>query len=217
MTQELRRNTSGGRYRLITVSLALICLTSHAAPINGGAPRESEGVQFLFNGELRSKQEVTELAGDNLILFADRASASMNLAYAFNGEEDFLRWAKTTEYAEKILRAHEGMLEEQRKYAGLSDAEAYELFKAQAELPIPQMGAGVLYDGPDFAGSFRSLPPTYPHLGWVNFDERTSSVIVLGVTVLCEKTFYRGAKLYLLLGPWGLERFGFDNQVSSVY
>lgn len=90
----------------------------------------------------------------------------------------------------------------------------------------PNIHSALLYDGTDFSGSWIYLPKgwSYNKLSWFNFNDKCSSIKVIGGgAVLCEHTNFGGRKVPILGYPAREVRnladgpYYFDNMTSSVW
>ena len=74
-----------------------------------------------------------------------------------------------------------------------------------------------LYQEDHFAGDSRTLYGDKPDLGWIHFDDRTSSVEVRGGDwLLCTDSRYGGRCVEVDHDIGRLERMGMDDRISSV-
>ena len=78
----------------------------------------------------------------------------------------------------------------------------------------------VLFDANELGGAWRPVDGVVPHLEWIGFDDRTSSLWLAGAGVLGQHPWFGGQRIYMLGAPWirfdRLRDFGFDNCASSA-
>ena len=81
------------------------------------------------------------------------------------------------------------------------------------------VGSVLLFEHANYRGSTRFLSLTYPNLGWwpYCFNDKASSAVAWGLNVLCEHSWYRGRRLYLVgfVRFPDLSVFDFNDKASS--
>jgi hypothetical protein len=172
-----------------------------------------------------------------------------DVVYLFDSEEAFFTWSKRTAYAEHIARiqafVEEAQKHEQddptvyiervqtvteRIRADLQKLSArtglplgsIELLKhATIESPIlegPIFHSALLYDQPNERGDTLGVVMT-PNFGWVDWDDRASSILALGVGFLARLHWFRGHKVWFAGIPVqvsNLADLGFDKMARSA-
>jgi hypothetical protein len=189
---------------------------------------------FVFRGEpLRSGK----LPEGELILVAG-AEENKDIVHVFADSAEFMEWAQKARQAEVLIRATREMNEAairrdaprglpprnvpreptpkdppREPVAPFIGYGAPELGEAEREMG----GVGWIYAGQSYSGISRPMAP-YPNLSWLNINNNVESAWVVGFAILCDGTWYSGAKVYLLgIGIQNLGVFGFNNRASSVW
>jgi hypothetical protein len=116
-------------------------------------------------------------------------------------------------------------LELRRRGVKLTDAQAVQRLATEVH-PFrgPAIHSAILYQFTGYTGRVLLLPggAWYPDLGWFDFDNRPSAVILSGYLTLCQYTWFSGRVLFLIAFPIGgyddLDGHGwdFDNRTSSA-
>lgn len=103
------------------------------------------------------------------------------------------------------------------------DIGSLELLK-RASIDSPEIEPAVFdptvaWEDVDQGGAFVPLAATIPHLGWIQWNNKISSVLPLGAIMFCDLPWYRGSKLFLAgpdvnKGYWNLTDFHTPHGVS---
>ena len=153
-------------------------------------------------------------AGETLILAVNAIEETPDVVHAFDNEEEFVAWAReATPYGAEVTELHRKIQEERQRYYPYGDAEVCH----QGSRPgvVASLGAGSLHEHANYGGGLRPL--SAPNFGWVGFDNRGSSAISIGLSVLFDRTFYRGPTVWLFaIGIPNLGVFNFNDRASSA-
>jgi hypothetical protein len=173
--------------------------------------------RFFFNGKFLNMKDLPK--GDTIMVAG--ATKDRDVVYVFVNKEEFLRWAKQTDQGDVLVRAtremdERGAKKDEREFKRPEMKQHWMSRLPKAATSMVPAGPGWLYNGYNYSGTSRPLV-TYPLLSWVSLNNKVSSVWTVGLTILCDYTWFGGSKVYLLaIGIPDLNVFKFDNRASSV-
>lgn len=208
--------------------------TNFDNPINNETQNKTGGIDLstvsnYLDGQLILNLDTLERFGDNLISVYDGGD---NLIYNFSTKEKFYNWVKNQSHGKEIIERDEA-IDFLSDYAEKCGAIAYydqtgeilEAFQLAAD-SIANLFASkekntimVLYDGLNRTGSFYvPIGVLWPSFGSFNNKAESAQVPLNLLTSLCDRTWFRGKRLHLIL-QFGanIDHLGdFCNKAESV-
>jgi hypothetical protein len=211
------------------------------ATANTAETVKTEPVSFMFSDFLLKRGEVERMMNNiqSPILATGSGLADPNVVHLFDSEEAFEAWTRSTQLAGKFAKMHQVVSELQRSHNmsdanfanGAADSDAPRTVVSSSDISNGSGAAeafdgitsdiAVLYENPNFTGRWFPLGPTaMPNLSIMGLYNQISSLRVSGICMLCDKTWFHGAKLYLvgtpLLEVADLKEWGFNDRAASA-
>ncbi len=195
-------------------------------------PREmAEKVPILASGGIVG-------AADAVYAFKDEASF-ISWAERFPSGEKFLKLHRTIDATRELenrdvsaikkirQRRTDFLVKELEDLAKRSDlsVNSTELFLKATCVDCDHLEGSIfdpsiIYQHINYRGSWRPIATTIPDFRWIGFNDKASSMIVSGVGILFEHTWYRGRRFYFGGFPYmnfpDFRQFAFNDLASSV-
>jgi hypothetical protein len=211
-------------------------MTTTVNPTNG-----TEQISFLFSEFLLKRAEIQRMINNiqSPVLAAGDGLADPNVVHLFDSQEAFEDWARMTRVASKFSKLNKVVAEMQAEYrlSGgnpslpiIGEKNAHTVVSSE-DLILPgslnsqfegsTSDVAVLYENTDFTGRWFPLGPTaMPNLSVMGMHNQISSLRVSGVCLLTDRTWFHGARLYLvgtpLLEVRDLKAWGFNDRAASA-
>lgn len=183
------------------------------------------------------------------VLVTGHGVSDPNVVHVFDSQEAFEQWAQTTKFAAKFTQMHKAIASLQRRHR-MNDLSALKREKPvfdrvfvdpissetdgftgdelvegpDGSFTVPggaKSDIAVLYESPDYNGRWFPMGPTaLPNLSVVGMHQQVSSLRLTGICMLCDQTWFRGARLYLVGDPLlqvdDLQDWGFNDRAASA-
>ncbi|MGB1040791.1 MAG: hypothetical protein ACPGVD_07965 [Flavobacteriales bacterium] len=193
-------------------SMLLTNCTKEKVELN--SPKTEDSVQYLLNGE--KKIDMTDIEWTDQTHFVEYEGQNV----AFDTDEAFLNWAKSTEHAELFTEKFNYIVEMQEFAEGMNlidDEQATLEYMENIANPntAVRRGGTLVYDRTNF-NTIISNSPTGVVFAFGASRNRAESIIPTGVGALCDKNWFKGAKRWFFRIP--IANLGsFRNKANSMF
>jgi len=194
-----------------------------------------EQISFQFSDFMLKRSDAQGMM-NNIpapILATGNGLTDPNVVHLFDSEEAFADWARMTRLAPKFAKIDElaRNLQIQNRIAcdEILVANGREHTVVSNEDLILPASAGfaqtddlaVVYENAEFGGRSHTLEAgAMPNLSMLGLFNQISSVRVSGICLLTDRTWFHGARLYLVGAPMlevsDLKAWGFNNRAASA-
>jgi len=207
---------------------------------------KGDKITFMFEEIELQKPQIERLIRNiqSPVLVTGHGISEPNVVHLFDSQEAFEDWAAGTKFAPKFVQMNKAIASLQRQHR-LNDLSALRREKpifdkvfvdpmaeeslgyseaADGSYPIPggsKSDIAVLYEQPNFQGRWFPMGPTaLPNLSVVGMHQQVSSLRLTGICLLCDQTWFHGARLYLVGDPLlqvsDLRDWGFNDRAASA-